>query len=193
MAFAQTSTSDYNIIDSSLIEQPADRYVSEDIKIPTSTPFSFSVSETLIDFGPISPTDPVLRTNTLSIEDPSKEGFEVIAYEENPLKNISTDTTIPDTTCDSGACNSQDSGLWEAVLTYGFGYRCDSSNNSCSSGFSQNNFYKQFEKEISGQNAVENQDLQSAKVQITYKVNISGTQQPGFYGNTIIFIAVPDF
>ena len=196
LVFAQTTQNNLNILDSTVIEQPTDMPVSKDIKIQRNISFSFSISETLIDFGPLSPTDPVLRTNTLSVSNTATAGYTVTAYENNPLKESTSSATIPDTTCDNGACNSTDGGTWEGTLTYGFGYRCDSSDKTktCLPGFSDFNSYKQFAKETTQpQNIMESASGESSIAQITYKVNISGSQQSGFYNNTLTFIAVPNF
>lgn len=166
--------------------------------ISTSNFFTFSISQTLIDFGILSPTNPVTRTNILTILSGSTNGYSVTAFENHKLSSTLSGVFIPDTTCDNGACSESNTAAWTNPLTYGFGYRCDNlQGTDCASGFSYPSFYKQF---ADASNSEMPQILMSGinigiikKAQITYKVNVSGTQQPGFYNNVINYIAVPNF
>lgn len=160
--------------------------------------FRFSISTLLIDFGALTPTNPVTRSNLLTISNGSAYGYSVTAFENHPLQDDAQGRTIPDTTCDTGLCTQSTSALWNNTLTYGFGYRCDNvSATDCASGFSTANFFKQFsnaaanetpESVMNGTNVGRNK-----QVQITYKVNVSGTQEAGFYKNVITYIATPTF
>lgn len=160
--------------------------------VDSESPLKFSVSENLIDYGQISATDPVSRTNIISIFAPSSRGHTLQALQDHSLKHNSSTTFIPDTTCDSGACTESVAQAWTGTLTYGFGYRCDplSTTNYCVSGFSDTDFFKPFSSETP---QVVAQSASQLKIQITYKINISGTQAPEFYSNKITFIAVPNF
>ena len=158
--------------------------------------FQFSLSSILIDFGTLTPTNPVTRTQTLTISNGSAHGYTVTASENHPLLVDSTGAVIPDTTCDSGTCTESTSSAWSNTLTYGFGYRCDNiSGTDCATGFSTGTFYKQFpdlsasetaQSVMTGANVGRNK-----QVQITYKANISGTQPGGEYRNIITYIATP--
>lgn len=162
-----------------------------------ATRFAFTISETLIDFGTLSPTNPVTRTNTLTVSNSSPHGYSVTASENHPL-TTSQNASIPDTTCDNGTCTQDASAAWTSTLTYGFGYRCDNVLGSdCNNGFTDTTYFKQFpdtsksEPETSvmtGTGVGRNK-----KTQITYKVNISGTQTAGVYSNAITYIATPTF
>jgi len=164
----------------------------------TIIPFRFSISQTQIDFGTLTPTNPVTRTNTLTISNGSANGYQVTAFENHQLLNPANGMTIPDTTCDNGLCTETTSAQWTNTLTYGFGYRCDNVTGSdCATGFTNSNYYKQFadsslneapQSVMSGTNVG-----RSKQVQITYKVNISGTQPAGTYTNTITYVATPTF
>ena len=90
---------------------------------PSKANFSFNVSQTIIDFGTLSATNPVTRTTNLTVINPSG-GYTVLAYEDHPLLTTNG-ATINDTTCDNGACSDTLPALWTNTLTYGFGYRCD--------------------------------------------------------------------
>lgn len=161
-------------------------------------PFRFSISGLIIDFGGLTPTNPVTRTNTLSLSVGTANGYNVNAYEDHALLNNGTGNLIPDTTCDSGLCSETTSAAWTSTLTYGFGYRCDNlSGTDCATGFTTSTFYKEFA------NATYNESPQpvmrgsnvgrNKSVQITYKVNVSGAQPAGEYTNQIIYLAVPTF
>ncbi len=161
-------------------------------------PFSFTISQTQIDFGILSATNPVTRTNSLTISNGSAGGYTLTASENHQLLLPDSGSLIPDTTCDDGICSQSASAAWTSTLTYGFGYRCDNiSGTDCASGFAATTFYKQFadasksetaQTVMSGTNAGE--DIQS---DITYKVNISGSQAAGTYTNVVTYIATPTF
>jgi hypothetical protein len=160
--------------------------------------FSFSLSQSLIDFGVLSPTNPVTRNTILRVNNSSAEGFSVTASEDHPLQSAASGQSIPDTTCDNGTCTDLISGPWQNTLTYGFGYRCDPiTDRDCADGFSNSESYKQFSDTSKGETGqavmVSATNGSNKQVKITYKVNISGTQPPGSYTNTITFIAVPTF
>lgn len=162
------------------------------------TPFAFSISQTFIDFGTLTATNPVTRSNNLKISNGTANGYLVTAYENHELQDPTSKVIIPDTTCDNGSCSEISSAPWINTLTYGFGYRCDNmSDTDCTTGFSNSTYYKQFSNDSSQEVAqaimsgtTKGHDKES---KITYKVNISGTQAPGVYGNLITFIATPNF
>ncbi len=162
---------------------------------PTKVTFSFTISQNLMDFGTITPTNPVTRTTDLTVSSDSS-GFTVTASENQPLK--SSNSTIPDTTCDSGDCNPTRATQWSGVLTYGFGYRCDDlEGTNCSSDFSGANdssFYKPFPLSPTTQTIMSSAKGGIAqKSRITYKVNVSSSQPTGIYTNVVTYIANPGF
>lgn len=158
--------------------------------------FQFSMSSTSIDFGTLSATNPVTRSQTLTVTNGSAFGYQVTGSENHPLQ--SGNDSIPDTTCDSGTCNQSTSSIWANTLSYGFGYRCDNlSGTDCSTGFANVNNYKHFAdasiKEtpvavMTGTNVGKNK-----QATITYKVNIAATQAGGTYTNQINYVATPTF
>lgn len=161
--------------------------------------FAFSVSSIEIDFGALSPTNPVTRTNTLTVSNQSAGGYIVTAFENHPLLVPATGQQIPDTTCDSGSCNESLAAAWTNSLTYGFGYRCDplTATNYCVADFNDNTFYKQFTNDSAAETAEtiisSNVSGRNQQSEITYKVNISATQPAGQYSNVITYIATPTF
>ena len=158
--------------------------------------FAFSISETSIDFGKLSPTNITSRTNVLSVLTGSSNGYSVVLQENHPLSSQSS--SIPDTTCDDGMCTEKVPSIWISNLTYGFGYRCDNlSENDCDTTFINKTNYKQFaDKSKSEQLQIVmkgNRSDKEKKAQITYRVNVAGAQPPGAYNNSITYIASPNF
>lgn len=167
----------------------------------SKSPFTFSISETLIYFGEFSPTNPITRSNKLSVQSGSTNGYSVIAFANRELWALASSEVaelIPDTSCDNGLCSEFSPAPWTNILTYGFGYRCDNViGTPCGKGFSDSTFYKQFAN--SSKNEIPQKVLSTTNgkidkiAQITYKVNISGAQPLGSYNNTITYIAIPNF
>lgn len=160
--------------------------------------FRFSISSLLIDFGILSPTTPVTRTNTLTVSNGSAYGYQVTVFENHQLLVPSSGQLIPNTTCDAGNCTTTTAAAWTSTLTYGFGYRCDNvSGTDCNTDFATSTFYKQFPDDSAGQTPVAVMSStnvgKSRQGQITYKVNISGTQAAGLYTNVITYIATPTY
>lgn len=157
--------------------------------------FRFSISSTLVDFGVISPTTPVTRTNELTVSNGSAGGYQVTASQNHNLRVNTSGFEIPATTCDTGNCTTTVSDIWTNSLTYGFGYRCDNVTGSdCATGFTTSTYYKQFVASPSAVAVMLSSNVgKSRKTQITYRVNVSGTQPAGLYTNVINYIAIPTF
>lgn len=163
-----------------------------------SKTFLFSVTDTLIDFGILSPTTPVTRTSTLTVYPGSTNGYQVLAATDRPLTAENNIYTIPDTTCDTGSCATDRPEKWANILTYGFGYRCDNVFGSvCNSAFSDKTFYQPFAPASKKKNPQVIMEGRVAKAKgsatITYRVNISTTQPAGRYTNAITYVANPGF
>lgn len=161
-------------------------------------PFRFTISQLDINFGTLTATNPVTRTNTLTISNGSAFGYTVTAFENHQLLSPSTGQVIPDTTCDNGLCTENTSAAWTSTLTYGFGYRCDDVvDTDCSSDFNNATYFKQFAdlsaNETPGTVMTGTNVGRTKEADITYKVNISGTQVAGQYSNVITYIATPTF
>ena len=164
--------------------------------LPTGVPFSFSISSNFINFGLLEPTNPVTRTNILTVSNRSSGGYVVSSSEDHELK-ASEAAVIPDTTCDSGTCSEAVSAVWSNTLTYGFGYRCDGvGTNYCAEGFSDSASFKQFANRGSSEEqetVMKGTSGRNHKSQITYKVNVSGSQAAGYYTNVITYVATPTY
>jgi hypothetical protein len=218
--FAQSVSNDSYQLDTNIITQPTETPNQPNINISqnqnpnlisgpnyqailgfedknSKDPFLFSISETNIDYGEISPTDPIVRSNLLTVSATPTYGYTIQSYENHALRNETSQALIPDTTCDTGTCNSAVSAAWNGTLTYGFGYRCDqvSSSNYCADGFLDPTYFKQFAKAENEQpqNIMQGGASEKEQAQITYKINISAAQASGIYGNSLIYLAVPNF
>jgi hypothetical protein len=165
--------------------------------------FSFSVSGNEVDFGTIDPTNPVVRTHQLMVSPGSTSGYQVVAYQNHPLRE--DDAFIPDTSCDDGKCSEKQASLWASSLTYGLGYRCDNDKQSgslCDNSFSQivdSRNRAQYFKDFADVSRKESASVilnrfssnRAAGAKLTYKLNVPGTQAKGTYTNTFVLIAVP--
>jgi len=159
-------------------------------------PFEFSISSLFVDFGPLIPGSPVTRTNRLILSNGSAFGYNVVAYENNALRVVSTGNDIPDTTCDLGTCSETTAAEWSQNTTYGFGYRCDNiTGTECNSGFTTADYYKQFsnlEQSETPQSVMSGANVgRDFEAEIEYKVNVSSSQPAGLYQNQITYIATP--
>jgi hypothetical protein len=174
--------------------------------VAPSIPFSASLSLKTIDFGTLNPTNPVIRTADLTINSSQTYGYTVFVSENQSLATSSPDNKIyvPDTTCDNGTCDTENAAEWINTLTYGFGYRCDNIiGNDCNADFSSLNYYKHFPniqnndslQPIMASEASPWLNIKSSdkKIRISYKVNISRTQDEEAYTNTVTYIAVPNY
>lgn len=166
-------------------------------------PFRFSISggaASLVDFGTLDPTSPVLRYQSLTIDNNSANGYVVTVSENRSLLSVANGKSIIDTSCDGGNCTLTTAGAWTSTLTYGFGYRCDQlgGTNYCISDFSNATYYKPFanlsQSSIAPQTVMQgSQAGRSQQTTITYKLNISATQEAGFYTNVVQYIATPTY
>jgi len=160
--------------------------------------FVFSISQTFIDYGILSPNNLVKRSNTISILSTNPPGYTVKTSQSHNLQSPSSKATIPDTSCDTGTCSESVAALWNNVLSFGFGYNCDNlpDTNSCAKEFYDSKYYKRFPNISDSRDpqvVIEQTKPVNSTGLITYQVNISRTQQEGFYNNIITFIATPNF
>lgn len=157
--------------------------------------FTFTVTPTDLNFGTVDPTSPVSRTNILDVLS-TASGYSVTGIENHSLQS-SSGSLIPDTTCDSGLCTPSFAANWVSNLTYGFGYRCDNVAQTDCSTFTANTYKPFANAALSQSPQVVMQNTSGSSLekqsQVTYKVNVSGSQLPGVYTNTITYVASPNF
>lgn len=158
--------------------------------------FGITLSQNTIDYGILSSTNPVIRTSDITMKNPHS-GAEILTYENHPLF-FASNNVIQNTSCDNGACTTEIASLWNNPLTYGFGYRCDSSQvEVCDQQFSTTDYFKQYPSNAINQSPeiimLNGSKNATTKATITNKVNISGTQKSGTYYNSITYLAIPNF
>jgi hypothetical protein len=151
-----------------------------------------------IDFGIVSPTNPVLRNSVLTVSNGSAFGYQVTISDNHNLLNNSTGTQIPPTACNAGDCTTTNATLWDNSLVYGFGYRCDNNSGSdCDTQFlppTKTNFYRPFAASPSAMMVMSSASVgRNRQSTITYKLNVAGSQGAGLYTNIINYIATPAF
>lgn len=159
-----------------------------------SSPFSFSASDSFLDYGEFIPTEPVIRTISLEVGSKWPYGFVVVGSENHDLRGQST--SIPDTSCDDGACTATLSSAWTSILTYGFGFSCENPKDSIcapykisSSGFRP---FANLQKDIKSQPILfSSKGTSNAKATIKVKVNTSKSQAQEIYQNNLQFVAIP--
>jgi hypothetical protein len=158
-------------------------------------PLSFSISDLDLNFGPLVPNIGSTVTNTLTISTPTAHGYDIMAIANHPLKTIGSNSTIPDTKCDSGTCSDSISGIWTSSSTHGFGFNANG--NGTSTYFTNQTYFRQFADASINETAKiimsENIPVENHSSTVTYKINISTIQPAGTYQNSINYIAVPKY
>lgn len=165
--------------------------------IHSLTTFSFSISDLSIDFGSLTPSTPQTATNQLTVTTGSV-GYAVTAIENHALQIPSASATIPDTSCDPATtCTISNADVWADNSAYGFGYNM-SGDDINSSDFVDSTYFRPFANQANADDPVSVMSrnaaaTSSATATVTYKLNVSPTQQAGTYTNLIQYIATPTF
>jgi hypothetical protein len=167
--------------------------------LKTIVPFSFTVSNQLIDFGDLSAGVPKYDTTLLTVSSGSAGGYQVTTQENHPLTVYSTGYSIQDTTGDNGDITEENAGAWAQNTAYGFGYTVHGTDavSPFPSISPAGNLYKQF-SDISKNEEPEvimssNRAVKAHSATVTYKVNIPANQPAGRYHNVIMYIATPTY
>lgn len=158
-------------------------------------PFTFTISNSSIDFATLTPNTPKTDTTDLTVTSGAAHGYEVTASENNQLQNLAyPETYIEDTRGDNLDITYINNGVWNLNTTYGFGYTLANLVGT-DAVFTTN--YKQFADESiseADQIIMNNAGVtEESKVQVTYKINIGATQESGTYQNKIKYICTGTF
>ena len=171
-------------------------------------PFTFSIGNTRIDLGNLTPGNPSTTSTTLSVSYGGAGNYQVTAIEEGQLKTVSGNA-IEDTSCDGADCDETTAGVWNLGSTYGFGYKManedipatfTSCGATCYRRFPDNQNLPTPEPPavvMSSSNVTV--DLASRpkdiihQSTITFKANVSAVQPAGSYQTIINFVATPSF
>jgi len=157
-------------------------------------PFTFTISDTSIDFGILTSNSFNDQTNTLTVSCGSAGGYQVTVLANKQLTSRSG-TTIPKTTCGSTACTLTQAQPWTSTSYYGFGYNV--SGDDKPSDFVDTTYFRPFPDQESGDSAqavMKGTNVgRNKQVTVTYRINISGTQPAGDYENNLVFVATPTY
>lgn len=170
--------------------------------------FQFTISDTNLDFGILTPNIHETVSNTLTITTTGAGGYTVYAYEQNPLELIDGSTQIPDATCDTAPtdpCSETEAKPWTTQTNPGFGFNIQgetvpddfkSTDDDCSS---DSECYRQF-ADNSASTAESMQPVMTSTsvgledtASVTYKAGVGVNQASGTYQTAIVYIAVPGY
>lgn len=160
-------------------------------------PFRFSISNTNINFGNVTPNTPATATTVLTVSFGGAGQYQVTVTELGPMTTLSGISTIPDTTCDGGAntCNESLAKPWTSNSAYGFGYNM--SGDDVPTDFIDSTYYRPFADKNANESPVV--VMSSANVgknrqaTVTFKINVSPIQPAGTYQTIINFVATPSY
>lgn len=122
-------------------------------------------------------------------------GYVVTAYENAVMKNFTTGTTIPDTTCPSNSCTTTSQAIWNTYSASGFGYTIHNVNVG-SSLFHYTTGYKPFGiGYANAQQIMKNTATPPSEetAYVCYRVTASTTQEAGNYETRVIYTATATF
>lgn len=157
--------------------------------------FSFSISDLSIPLGTLTPGVHSSDTNVLTISTKGAGGFNVYAYETNPLRLTQGGAEIDNTTCDAGTCTFTTAEPWTNQAIPGFGFNV--AGTTAASDFTDATYFRPFaDAELSQamQTVMTSPNIANDEtVTVTYKAGIPGDQAAGEYQTSIVYIAVPGF
>ncbi len=160
-------------------------------------PFRFSISNTLLDFGSLTPNNPKTVQTTLTVSFGGAGEYKVTAAEVGPLRTLDETNSIPDTNCDGGTntCTESSAKPWTSNTAYGFGYNM--AGNDIPSDFIDSTYYRPFPDKLAGESpAIVMSSTNVGKnrqATMTLKVNIGPVQPAGNYQTVIHFVATPSY
>ncbi|PWU22792.1 hypothetical protein C5B42_05085 [Candidatus Cerribacteria bacterium 'Amazon FNV 2010 28 9'] len=157
--------------------------------------FSFKISPTSINFGSLIIGSFSTASQTMEITSVGAGGYSVTVAEDHPMKFQTNGTiTIPDTLCDT-TCSETTAAAWSNTSKYGFGYTM--TGDDVVTGFSGGTNFKQFADKSLGESpqVIMTSPHVGTKRHgvLTYKINVSASQQTGNYETAITYNAIPGY
>ncbi len=167
-------------------------------------PLSFTISNTVVDFGTLTPRTPATGSSDITVITNSPEGYKVTTYETTPfkLKNVTGTQKVP-----YGAANGDDlpfnsitestEGSWTDYDTeFGFGFTVENltgTDATLTSGYREfaDYSFSEIPQEIMSKNGSTPET--GASTRVTYQVNVDDIQPAGTYENTIVYILTATF
>jgi hypothetical protein len=116
-------------------------------------------------------------------------------YEDGKLKNITSGSTIPDTTCGGNGCTSSGVGTsWTTFSSSGWGYTIQNFNVGTTL-FSNPNYRPFGDGAAQAQQIMKNLGTPTSTEQayVCYRLTASTTQEAGSYENRLIYTATATF
>lgn len=164
--------------------------------IHSIVPFSFQISSIIVDLGYLTPNTFATNTNNLTVSAGGGYGYAVKAIQDHRLQLISG-ATIPSTACDAGTpCTISNADVWTSTTAYGLGYNM-SGTDVDTADFVNSTYFRPFADNSLSESPVtvmsKNGITHSSVATVTYKVNVSPTQEAGTYSNAIQYIAIPAY
>jgi len=181
--------------------------------IHSIVPFSFSISNTSIDFGELISEVAKTDTANLRVSFGGAGNYQVTAVEDGPLKTYDS-VPFDDTSCDASGCDETAAGVWDLSTTHGFGYNMTGQDipatfTTCYNINNPKLCYRRFPDQtttptpeppivVMSSNDV-TVDLTSRpkniyhQSTITFKINSKPDQAAGTYQTVIGFVATPSY
>lgn len=160
-------------------------------------PFSFTVSNTRINFGQMIPDTPKTDTTNLIVSLGGARQYQVTAEELGPLRLIGQSSTIPNTACDGGVntCTIARAKPWNSRSSYGFGYNM--SGQDVPADFFDLTYYRPFPDQTASETSAVVMSNTTAEKRrqstATFKLNVSNLQAPGSYRTIVNYVAIPGY
>lgn len=156
--------------------------------LPQNEPFSLEIEPANINLGTFAANTFASAKASLTIHGSGVPGYAIKTIEDHPLQMADSETTIPNTSCDTQEkCTPNHKTAWQDPTSYGFGYSLDGTD------------FLPFPNNASNQNPVTlvsstlPPNKQGDITEITFKASVSLSQTNGKYQNSIQFIALPSY
>lgn len=157
------------------------------------SPIAIEITPKSLDFGNLSPTMAITRSQTISVQIGPSPMYSLYASEDHPPLDASgSGKFVPNTTGDKDKATVSKSGYWINPLTYGFGYYAKNKQGIIN-GFEKEDVYKQFaslENGLPREALLKNSD-KDEEVTVILKMNINNNQSGTNYQNTVYYTLIP--
>jgi len=169
-------------------------------------PFSFSISNTRINFGEMTANIPATAGAMLSVSFGGAGQYQVTAVENGQLQTLNGSQKIPDTSCDDSGCDETTSRPWVLTTTEGFGYKMYGEDIPSTFSTCGNTCYRRFPDSTVPENAAVVMNSLNVTVDLTsrpkdiihqsnivFKLNVNPIQAAGTYQTIVNFVATPSY
>lgn len=165
-------------------------------------PFTFTISNSNINFGELQPNQPATAGANLTVSFGGAYKYTVSTLAETRFQTLSGVHYIPDTQCDPGTtCYKNSANIWSLNTTEGFGYNM--LGEDITSDFVDQTYFRPFPIRNLGDTAetiMESNDVTLKPARpythqstIVFKTNITPLQAAGNYQTIINFIATAGY